>query len=41
MTRGAKGAQWVQVISSYSSGGATRGANLILRRLVNIPNLLQ
>ena len=38
MTRGAKGAQ---VIASYSSGGATRGANLILRRLVNIPNLLQ
>jgi len=37
MTRGAKGA----VLASYSSGGATGGANLILRRLVNISNLLQ
>jgi len=41
MTRGAKGAQKVQVIASYSSGGATGGANLILRLIVNIPNLLQ
>jgi len=31
----------VQVIASYNSGGAMGGANLVLRRLVNIPNLLQ
>ena len=28
-------------IASYCSGGAISGGNLILRRTVNIPNLLQ
>ena len=41
MTRGVKGAQIGASNSSCGSGGATGGANLILRRLANTPNLLQ
>ena len=37
MTRGAKVAQWVQVIANYSSGGATRGGKSYIKTISQYP----